>query len=47
MIVSYLLQQIQFQYSIVGYEATVARKDQEQYNKEMMENHLCLSVATN
>ena len=47
MIVSSLLQQIQYQYSIVGCEATVAHKDQEQHNKEMMENHLCLSVATN
>ena len=44
---SCLLQQIQCQYSIVSCEATVASKDQEQHSKEMMENHLCLSVVTN
>ena len=36
------LQQIQCKYYIIGCAATIARKDQEQHNKEMMEQHLSL-----
>ena len=44
------LQLIQCKYHIVGCEAIMARKDQKKHNKEMMEEHLSLSLnelATN
>ena len=39
------LQLIQCKYHIIGCEVTMARKDQEKHNKEMMEEHLSLSVT--
>ena len=39
------LQIVQCKYHIVGCEVTMARKDQKNHNKEMMEEHLSLSVT--
>ena len=38
------LQLIQCKYHVVGCEAIMARKDQEKHDKEMIEEHLCLSA---